>query len=63
MRYLCYGLLHLSVFAGGMLRLETVSRSPIPPHFYNKPVSFSGATTYQPDRGEMWDACYATGEL
>ena len=63
MRYICYGLLHLSVFAGGMLRLETVSHSPIPPHFYNEPVSFSGTTTYQPDRGEMWDACYATGEL
>ena len=63
MRYICYGLLHLSVFAGGMLRLETVSHSPIPPHFYNEPVSFSGTTTYQPDRGEMWDACYTTGEL
>ena len=46
-----------------MLRLETVSHSPIPAHFYNEPVSFSGTTTYQPDRGEMWDACYATGEL
>ncbi len=63
MRYLCYGLLHLAIFAGGMLRLETVSHSPIPPHFYNEPVSFSGTTTYQPDRGEMWDTCYATGEL
>ena len=62
-RYLCYGLLHLAIFAGGMLRLETVSHSPIPAHFYNEPVSFSGTTTYQPDRGEMWDACYATGEL
>ena len=62
-RYLCYGLLHLAIFAAGMLRLETVSHSPIPPHFYNEPVSFSGTTTYQPDRGEIWDACYATGEL
>ncbi|MXZ02072.1 DNA internalization-related competence protein ComEC/Rec2, partial [Candidatus Poribacteria bacterium] len=62
-RYLCYGLLHLAIFAGGMLRLETVSHSLIPPHFYNEPVSFSGTTTYQPDRGEMWDACYVTGEL
>ena len=62
-RYLCYGLLHLAVFAGGMLRLETVSHSPIPPHFYNQPISFSGTTTYQPERGEAWDACYATGEL
>ena len=63
MRYLCYGLLHLAVFAGGMLRLETVSHSPIPAHFYDEPVSFSGTTTYQPERGEAWDACYATGEL
>ena len=62
-RYLCYGLIHLAIFAGGMLRLETVSHSPIPPHFYGEPVSFSGITTYQPDRGEMWDACYAIGEL
>ena len=62
-RYLCYGLLHLAVFAGGMLRLETVSHSPIPPHFYDQPISFSGTTTYQPERGEAWDACYATGKL
>ncbi len=62
-RYLCYGLLHLAVFAGGMLRLETASDSPIPSHFYNQPVSFSGTTTYQPERGAAWDACYATGDL
>ena len=62
-RYLCYGLLHLAVFAGGMLRLETASHSPIPSHFYDQPISFSGTTTYQPERGEAWDACYATGEL
>ena len=62
-RYLCYGLLHLAVFAGGMLRLETASHSPIPPHFYDQPISFSGTTTYQPERGTAWDACYATGEL
>ncbi|MCY3739488.1 MAG: DNA internalization-related competence protein ComEC/Rec2 [Candidatus Poribacteria bacterium] len=62
-RYLCYGLLHLAVFAGGMLRLETASHSPIPPHFYDQPISFSGTTTYQPERGEAWDACYAAGEL
>ena len=62
-RYLCYGLLHLAVFAGGMLRLETASDPPIPSHFYNQPISFSGTTTYQPERGEAWDACYATGEL
>ena len=62
-RFLCYALLHLSIFAGGMLRLETVSHSPIPPHFYNEPIRFSGTTVYQPERGEAWDACYAVGEL
>ncbi len=62
-RYLCYGLLHLSIFAGGMLRLGTVSDSPIPPHFYNESIRFSGTTVYQPERGEEWDACYAVGEL
>ena len=62
-RYLCYGLLHLAVFAGGMLRLETASHSPIPPHFYDQPISFSGTTTYQPERGETWEAGYATGKL
>ena len=62
-RYLCYGLLHLAVFAGGMLRLETALHSPIPTHFYDQPISFSGTTTYQPERGETWEACYATGKL
>lgn len=62
-QYLCYGLLHLAVFAGGMVRLETASHSPVPPHFYNQPISFTGTTTYQPERGEAWDACYARGEL
>ena len=46
-----------------MLRLETASHSPIPSHFYDQPISFSGTTTYQPERGEAWEACYATGEL
>lgn len=62
-RYLSYGLLHLAVFAGGMLRLETATHSPIPEHFFNEPVSFSGTTAYQPERGTEWDACYAVGEL
>ena len=62
-RYLCYTLLHLAVFAGGMLRLETVTHSPIPAHFYDEPISFTGTTVYQPERGEEWDACYAVGEL
>ena len=42
---------------------RTASDSPLPSHFYNKPISFSGVTTYQPERGEAWDACYAVGEL
>ena len=62
-RYLCYGLLHLAIFAGGMLHLASVSDSPIPPNFYDAPVSFSGTTVYQPERGAAWDACYATGEV
>ena len=62
-RYLSYVLLHLAVFVGGMLRLEIASHSPIPTHFYDEPVSFSGTTTYQPERGKEWDACYAVGEL
>lgn len=62
-RYLCYGLLHLAIFAGGMLRLETASHSPIPQHFYDQPISFSGTAVYQPERGEIWEACHATGEL
>ena len=62
-RYLCYGLLHLAIFAGGMLHLASVSDSPIPPNFYDEPVSFSGTTVYQPERGAAWDACYATGEV
>ena len=62
-RFISYGLLHLAVFAGGMLRLDTASHLEIPEHFYNQPVSFSGATAYQPERGNAWDACYAVGEL
>ena len=62
-RYLSYGLLHLAVFAGGMLRLDIAAVSPIPNHFYDEPVSFSGITTYQPERGTEWEACYAVGEL
>ena len=59
-RFLCYALLHLAIFAGGILRLETASDSPIPNRFYDEPISFSGTTVYQPERGEEWDACYAS---
>lgn len=62
-KYFCYGLLHLAVFASGMLRLEIATESPIPSHFYDKPVNFSGKTVYQPERGEAWEACYAVGKV
>ena len=62
-KYLCYGMLHLAVFASGTLRLEIATDSPIPPHFYDEPVSFSGKTMYQPERGEAWEACYAVGQV
>ena len=62
-RYVSYGLLHLAVFAGGMLRLDIAAVSPVPDHFYDAPVGFSGTTTYQPERGTAWEECYAVGEL
>ncbi len=62
-RCLSYVLLHLAVFAGGMLRFETAAVSPIPNHFYDEPISFSGTTTYQPERGTEWAECYAVGKL
>ena len=58
-----YALLHLAIFASGILRLDIATPSPIPSHFYNEPVSFSGQTVYQPERGKEWEACYANGEL
>ena len=58
-----YALLHLAVFASGILRLDIAAPSPIPAHFYNAPVSFSGQTVYQPERGKEWEACYANGTL
>ncbi len=62
-KYLCYVLLHVAIFACGMLRLEIATVPTIPQHFYNQPVSFTGKTVYQPKRGEAWDACYAVGEV
>lgn len=58
-----YTLLHIAVFASGILRLDIATPSPIPAHFYNRPVSFSGQTLYQPERGKEWEACYANGTL
>lgn len=62
-KYLCYVLLHLAVFASGMLRLEITTVSSIPHHFYDQPVSFTGKTVYQPERGEAWEACYTVGQV
>ena len=62
-RYLCYILLHIAVFACGMLRLELATVPSIPHHFYDQPVSFTGKTTYQPERGEAWEACYGAGQI
>ena len=62
-RYFFYILLHIAVFACGMLRLEIASVPSIPNHFYDQPVSFTGKTTYQPERGETWEACYALGKI
>ncbi len=62
-KYICYVLLHVAVFAGGMLRLEIATVPTIPQHFYDQPVSFTGKTVYQPERGEAWDAGYAVGQV
>ena len=62
-RYLCYILLHIAIFTCGMLRLELDTVPSIPHHFYDQPVAFSGKTTYQPERGEAWEACYAIGQV
>ena len=62
-QFLCYLLLHIAVFTCGMLRLEIATVPTIPHHFYDQPVSFTGKTVYQPERGETWDACYAVGQV
>ena len=62
-KYLCYVLLHIAIFATGMLRLEIATVPTIPHHFYDQPVSFTGDTVYQPERGEAWEACYAVGQI
>ena len=62
-KYLFYLLLHIAVFAGGMLRLEIATVPTVPHHFYDQSVSFTGKTVYQPERGTAWDACYAVGKV
>lgn len=56
-------LLHIAIFACGMLRLEIATVPSIPNYFYDQPVSFTGKTVYQPERGESWEACYAVGQI
>ena len=56
-------LLLVALFACGMLRLEMMLTSPIPANLYDQSVRFSGQMTYQPDRGELWEAGYATGTI
>ncbi len=52
-----------AICACGMFRLKVVLTSPIPPAFYDQRVHFSGETTYQPERGERWEAGYANGTI
>ena len=49
--------------ACGMFRLKVVLTSPITPDIYDHQVHFSGEMTYQPERGEQWEAGYANGTL
>ena len=62
-KYVCYVLLHIAVFACGMLRLEITTVPSIPTQFFDQPISFTGKTVYQPERGEDWEACYADGQI
>ncbi len=62
-KVILYVLIHLAVFVSGILRLDIGTLSSIPTYFYDQPVSFSGRTEYQPERGKKWEACYAKGEL
>lgn len=56
-------LLLISIFACGILRVGIVLTSPCPAELYNQPVRFSGHMTYQPYRGELWEAGYAIGTV
>ena len=49
--------------ACGMFRLKVVLTSPIPPALYDQQIHFSGEMTYQPERGEAWEAGYANGTI
>ena len=52
-----------AICACGMFRVKVVLTSPIPPDFYDQWVHFSGEMTYQPERGEHWEAGYANGTI
>ena len=52
-----------AICACGMFRLKVMLTSPIPPDFYDQQVHFSGEMTYQPERGEQWEAGYANGTI
>ena len=52
-----------AICACGMFRLKVVLTSPIPPDFYDQQVHFSGEMAYQPERGEQWEAGYASGTI
>lgn len=62
-KYICYVILHIAVFVSGMLRVDVANVPSIPDNFYEQPISFTGKTVYQPERGESWDACYAIGKI
>ena len=52
-----------AICACGMFRVKVVLTSPIPPDLYDQWVHFSGEMTYQPERGEHWEAGYANGMI
>ena len=52
-----------AICACGVFRLKVVLTSPIPPGFYDQRVHFSGEMAYQPERGERWEAGYASGTI
>ena len=56
-------LLLFAIFACGILRVGIALTSPCPSELYDKPVRFSGHLSYQPYRGDLWDAGYAIGTI
>ena len=60
---IAWALLLGALCACGVFRLKVVLTSPIPLDFYDQQVHFSGKMTYQPERGEQWEAGYANGTL